>query len=53
MFSEPATTNWLVEISGSTAATPARPAIAWASAIVSVFADPAAPRVKPVVVAPG
>ena len=42
-----------VDSSGSTAATPGTALIAVASSIVSVVADPAAPRVKPVRVAPG
>src|SRR3989449_504664 len=52
-LSEPAATSCWLEISGSTAATPFRAAIAFASSAVRLVAVPAAPRVKPWVELPG
>ena len=47
VFEEPATTTALVDTCGATSATPSTCAMASASAIVSVSADPPAPRTKP------
>ena len=53
VFAEPATTTAIVDTCGATCATPSTWAMASASSIVSVSADPPAPRTKPDVLAPG
>src|SRR6476660_4738461 len=49
----PATTNSLVVSSGATAAIPSRRAIAFASSVVRVVADPRARKVPPLTLRPG
>ncbi len=51
-FLLPATTSWFVVSWGATAATPASLPSAVASSMVSVVAEPNAPRVAPVLPAP-